>query len=47
MEASKGDLSIAVILLAGTVLAMLNQTVLNPALPAIMLDLHVDETTAQ
>lgn len=43
----KGDLSVGVILLLGTVLAMLNQTALNPALPSIMVDLNVDEATVQ
>lgn len=33
--------------MAGTVLAMLNQTALNPALPAIMADLSVDAATVQ
>lgn len=35
------------VLLAGTVLAMLNQTALNPALPVIMQSLHVDAVTVQ
>lgn len=43
----KGDLTIGVILLLGTVLAMLNQTALNPALPSIMVDLNVDAATVQ
>lgn len=38
---------IVVILLAGAVLAVLNQTLLSPAFPTIMADLHVDATTAQ
>lgn len=36
-----------VVLLSGTVLAVLNQTLLTPALPAIMEDLSVDAPTAQ
>ena len=35
------------VLLTGTLLAVLNLTMLSPALPAIMADLHVDATTAQ
>ena len=36
-----------VVLLAGTLLAVLNQTLLSPALPAIMADMQVDTTTVQ
>ena len=36
-----------VVLLAGAVLAVLNQTLLSPAFPAIMADLSVDATTVQ
>lgn len=35
------------VLLAGTLLAVLNQTLLSPALPSIMRDLSIDATTAQ
>ena len=35
------------VLLAGTLLAVLNQTLLSPALPAIMASLEVDATTVQ
>lgn len=35
------------VLLAGTLLAVLNQTLLSPALPSIMRDMSVDATTAQ
>lgn len=35
------------VLLAGVLLAVLNQTLLSPALPAIMADLAVDATTVQ
>ena len=38
---------IVVVLLAGAVLAVLNQTLLSPAFPAIMADLQVDATTVQ
>ena len=38
---------IVVILLAGAVLAVLNRTLLSPAFPTIMADLHVDATTVQ
>lgn len=47
MGVKKGDLTVGVILLLGTVLAMLNQTALNTALPSIMVDLNVDEATVQ
>lgn len=47
MGIKKSDLTCAVILLLGTVLAMLNQTALNPALPSIMVDLSIDAATAQ
>lgn len=36
-----------VVFLAGTVFAVLNQTLLSPALPAIMVDTGVDATTVQ
>lgn len=36
-----------VVLLAGAVLVVLNQTLLSPALPSIMLHMSVDETTVQ
>lgn len=45
--ASRENLTIGIILLAGTVLAMLNQTALNPALPSIMADMQVDAATVQ
>ena len=35
------------VLMAGTLLAVLNQTLLSPALPAIMADLNVNATTVQ
>lgn len=35
------------VLLAGTLIAVLNQTLLSPALPVIMADLQVDATTVQ
>lgn len=38
---------IVVILLSGTVIAVLNQTLLSPALPAIMADMQVDAPTVQ
>ena len=34
-------------MLVGVLLAVLNQTLLSPALPAIMADLQVDATTVQ
>lgn len=36
-----------IMLLAGTLLAVLNMTLLSPALPTIMGDLQIDATTVQ
>lgn len=47
MGAKKEDLTIGIIMLAGTVLATLNQTALNPALPSIMDTMSVDAATVQ
>lgn len=47
MGLARKDLTIVAVLLSGTLLAVLNQTLLSPALPAIMDSLHVDATTAQ
>ena len=47
MGLTRKQIIIVVILLAGTLLAVLNQTLLSPALPAIMADTHVDATTVQ
>ncbi|MGN0035585.1 MAG: DHA2 family efflux MFS transporter permease subunit [Coriobacteriales bacterium] len=44
---SKSQKSMVAVLLAGTFLAVLNQTLLTPALPAIMRDLQVSATTVQ
>ena len=44
---SRRDMVMIGVLLAGTLLAVLNQTLLSPALPAIMASLEVDATTAQ
>ena len=41
------EMVMVTVLLAGTLLAVLNQTLLSPALPAIMRDLNVDATTVQ
>ena len=41
------DMVMVAVLLAGTLLAVLNQTLLSPALPSIMGDLGVDATTVQ
>lgn len=43
----KKEMIMVAVLLAGTLLAVLNQTLLSPALPAIMADLSVDATTVQ
>ena len=44
---SRRDMVMIGVLLAGTLLAVLNQTLLSPALPAIMTSLSVDATTVQ
>ena len=44
---SRRDMVMIGVLLAGTLLAVLNQTLLSPALPAIMASLEVDATTVQ
>ena len=43
----KKELVMVGVLLVGVLLAVLNQTLLSPALPAIMADLQVDATTVQ
>lgn len=45
LGASKRDIVMVAVLLTGTLLAVLNQTLLSPALPAIMRDLDVGTTT--
>lgn len=47
LGASKRDIVMVAVLLTGTLLAVLNQTLLSPALPAIMRDLDVGTTTVQ
>lgn len=47
MGLTRKQILIVVILLSGTLLAVLNQTLLSPALPAIMTDTQVDATTVQ
>ena len=44
---SSRDTGMVVVLLCGTLLAVLNQTLLSPALPAIMADMQVTATTVQ
>ncbi len=44
---SRKDMVMVGVLLAGTLLAVLNQTLLSPALPTIMASLNVDATTVQ
>jgi DHA2 family multidrug resistance protein-like MFS transporter len=44
---SKSQKNMVALLLAGTFLAVLNQTLLTPALPTIMRDLSIDATTVQ
>ena len=47
MGLKRNETVMVAVLLAGTLLAVLNQTLLSPALPAIMADLQVDATTVQ
>ena len=47
MAMDKRDFRIVVVMLTGVVLAVLNQTLLSPALPAIMADMNVEQTTVQ
>lgn len=47
MGLTRKQVIIVAILLCGAVLAVLNQTLLSPALPSIMADLNVDATTVQ
>lgn len=43
----KKNMVMVAVLLVGTLIAVLNQTLLSPALPAIMSSLNVDQTTVQ
>lgn len=47
MGLTRTQMVMVVVFLAGTMFAVLNQTLLSPALPTIMADLHVDATTVQ
>lgn len=47
MGLTRTQMVMVVVFLAGTVFAVLNQTLLSPALPTIMADLGVDATTVQ
>lgn len=47
MGLTRQQLTMVVVILMGAVLAVLNQTLLTPALPAIMKDLNVNATTVQ
>ena len=47
MAMDKREFRIVVVMLTGVVLAVLNQTLLSPALPAIMADMNVEQTTVQ
>lgn len=47
MGISKREMGIVIVMLTGVVLAVLNQTLLSPALPAIMADMGVEQTTVQ
>ena len=44
---TKEQKRMVIVLLAGAVLVVLNQTLLSPALPSIMQHMSVDETTVQ
>lgn len=47
MGLTKKQYTMICVFLAGALLAVLNQTLLSPALPVIMVDMHVDATTVQ
>lgn len=47
MGLTKKQIVMVAVLLSGTLLAVLNQTLLSPALPSIMADFAIDATTAQ
>ncbi|MGN0038225.1 MAG: MDR family MFS transporter [Coriobacteriales bacterium] len=47
MGIEKRELGIVIVMLFGVVLAVLNQTLLSPALPTIMADMQVEQTTVQ
>ena len=47
MGLSSKDTRMVIILLAGAVLVVLNQTLLSPALPTIMADMNISQTTVQ
>lgn len=47
MGLTRNELIMVAVLLSGTLLAVLNQTLLSPALPTIMASLSVDATTVQ
>lgn len=47
MGLTKKQLIMVSVLLAGTLLAVLNQTFLAPALPSIMYEFGIEATTAQ
>ena len=44
---SRKDLVMVAVMLSGALLAVLNLTLLSPALPTIMADLGIERTTAQ
>lgn len=47
MGLTKKQYTMICVFLAGALLAVLNQTLLSPALPVIMTDMQVDATTVQ
>lgn len=47
MGLEKKQMIMVAVLISGTLLAVLNQTLLSPALPAIMADYQIDATTVQ
>lgn len=47
MSLSRQQLSTVIVLLAGSMLVVLNQTLLSPALPTIMRDMDISRTTVQ
>ena len=47
MGLTKKQYTMICVFLAGALLAVLNQTLLSPALPVIMTDMQIDATTVQ
>ena len=47
MKLTSKQIAMLVVLIVGTFVAVLNQTVVTPALPSVMVEMSVDASTAQ